>query len=163
MWVLNEGRKDFLEFLRNLSIQFFLIIIVAILFDKFKPLMTKENLSDGIKMGVLCTLVFAIIVLAVIANVINFFSAFKKDEIRNFENHLLALQESGNTPEKTSRFVYFLKYRKLAFLEACLLMIGMEVVIVLGFAYSSETAQRFISGSDTPSNASVVRSCPPTP
>ena len=124
MWILNSGRKHFLEFLRNTSIQFFIMVLVAISAGKTNSLIGKQSYGDAVTMGMICCLMFLLLYLAAHANIKNFFIEFRAGATPGLDRYIEGLAGQDLKRKNRLTFAYLLKYGKSAFVEACVLVMG---------------------------------------
>ncbi|QVX16688.1 hypothetical protein DB356_19300 [Pseudomonas congelans] len=82
MWVLGGGRKHFLEFLRNTSIQFFLMVLVAVSAGKLENLISRQDYKNAVPMGFITLLILLLLWLAAHANIKSFLWSFEMDRLR---------------------------------------------------------------------------------
>ncbi|WP_146050704.1 hypothetical protein [Pseudomonas syringae] len=160
MWILNLGRKDFLEFLRNTSIQFFLMVLVLISSEKTNALISKQNYRDGIPIGLICAMIFAFLYLAAHANIKNFFIAFRAGATPDLDSYIASLAGQDFKRKNRMIFTFLLRSGKAAFVEACLLIMGIYFVMIFGFFYSIENAQSFISKENSKGTAAATVTAP---
>ncbi|TWD44613.1 hypothetical protein [Pseudomonas sp. SJZ131] len=145
MWILNSGRKHFLEFLRNTSIQFFLMVLVWIAGGKFKILILKQNYKDAIPMGAICFVMFLLLYLAAHANIKTFFKEFRDGAADGLDPFLKTLDGENQKRKNRLKCIYLIKNCKSALAEAFLLIMGIYFVMIFGLFYSVENAQRFMT------------------
>ncbi|MFK3906698.1 hypothetical protein ACI2KD_01370 [Pseudomonas monteilii] len=145
MWVLNAGRKSFLEFLRNTSAQFFIMLLVAILLKKLDILIAHQDTNNIISLSIICALVFVILLLAAIANIKAFFLDFKDWAMADFNAYVAASDSKNVRSKKLMTVSYLLKNKKIAFLESCLLIAGIYFFMVVGLFHSIESAHLLLS------------------
>lgn len=155
MWILNSGRKHFLEFLRNTSIQFFLMVLVAISAGKTKTLIAKHSYGDAVTMGLICFLIFLLLYLAAHANIKNFFIEFRTGATPGLDPYVKSLAGQDLKRKNRLTFTYLLKHGKSAFVEACVLVMGIYFVMIFGFFYSVENAHSFMTKEDAKGAALV--------
>jgi len=148
MWILNSGRKHFLEFLRNTSIQFFLMVLVAISAGKANTLIAKQRYGDAATMGLICFLIFLLLYLAAHANIKNFFFEFRSGATPGLDPYVKSLAGQDLKRKNRLTFTYLLKHGKSAFIEACVLVMGIYFVMIFGFFYSVENAHSFMTKED---------------
>ena len=151
MWVLNAGRKSFLEFLRNTSAQFFIMLLVAILFKKLDTLITHQDTNNIISLSLICALVFVILLLAAIANIKTFFMDFKEWATADLNAYIATLDRKNVKNKKLMTMFYLFKNKKFAILESCLLIAGIYFFMVVGLFHSIESAQLLLSNTTSAS------------
>jgi hypothetical protein len=144
MWVLGSGRKHFLEFLRNTSIQFFLMVLVAISGGKFNTLIARQDYKNALPVGLISLLILLLLYLAAHANIKNFFLEFGNGASAGLKPYLDSLSGQDMKSKNRLTFFYLIKHGKSALAEACLLIVGFYFVMIFGLFYSVESAQHFI-------------------
>ncbi|MBI6672749.1 hypothetical protein YA0637_14475 [Pseudomonas syringae] len=157
MWVLGDGRKNFLEFLRNTSIQFFLMILVAVSGGKFNALILKHDYKNAFPMGFITTVILLLLWLAAHANIKNFFVEFKRGTTPGLKPYLDSLPVQNLKTKNRLTIIYLARHGKFALAEAGLLIIGFYFSIMFGAFYSFESAQKFLSKEKDRSCFSVVQ------
>jgi hypothetical protein len=145
MWVLGSGRKHFLEFLRNTSIQFFFMILVAVSGGKLNTLISRQDYKNAIPMGLITLLILLLLWLAAHANIKSFFMEFKNGATPGLNPYLDSLPDEDLKLKNRLTLAYLAKHGKSAVAEAWLLIIGFYFVIAIGGYYSVTSAQNFIS------------------
>lgn len=145
MWVLNAGKKSFLEFLRNTSAQFFLMLLVAILFEKLGILIAHQDTNNIISLSIICALVFVILLLAAIANIKAFFMDFKEWATADLNAYVAALERKNVKHKKLVTISYLFKNKKIALLESCLLIASIYFFMVVGLFHAIESAHLLLS------------------
>ena len=145
MWILNSGRKHFLEFLRNTSIQFFLMVLVVVSGGKFNTLISKQDYKNAVPMGLITLLIFLLLWLAAHANIKSFFLEFRNGATPGLKPYLDSLSDRDLKSKNRLTLAYLAKHGKSAVAEACLLIMGFYFVIAFGLFYSVESAQSFMA------------------
>lgn len=145
MWILGSGRKYFLEFLRNTSIQFFLMVLVAVSAGKLNALISRQDYKNAIPMGLITLLILVLLWLAAHANIKSFFLEFRSGATPGLKPYLDSLSGGDLKYKNILTLIYLAKHGKSAVAEACLLIIGFYFVIAFGLFYSVESAQSFMA------------------
>ncbi|MDY1018797.1 hypothetical protein SOM59_17045 [Pseudomonas coleopterorum] len=158
MWVLDGGRKHFLEFLRNTSIQFFLMVLVAVSGGKLNALVLKHDYKNAFPMGLITAVILLLLWLAAHANIKSFFVEFKSGATPGLKPYLDGLPDQNLRTKNRLTLVYLAKHGKSAVAEAGILILGFYFSIVFGAFYSFESAQRFLSEENDRSCLSAVQS-----
>lgn len=143
MWVLGAGRKHFLEFLRNTSIQFFLMALIAITWGKFSSLYSGKNYGDAVLMGLITLFMSFLLYLAAHANLKSFFAEFKSGATPGLETYLKGISGGDLKVKNHATLTYLFKYGKAALAEACFLMIGFYFAMTVGLFYAVDSAKNF--------------------
>ncbi|MCQ3032524.1 hypothetical protein NLO88_17875 [Pseudomonas syringae] len=145
MWVLGGGRKHFLEFLRNTSIQFFLMVLVAVSAGKLENLISRQDYKNAVPMGFITLLILLLLWLAAHANIKSFFVEFRNGSTPGLKPYLDSLPNQDLKEKNRLTLAYLAKHGKSAVAEASVLIIGFYFVIAFGGFYSVTSAQKFIS------------------
>jgi len=144
MWVLGDGKKHYLELLRNLSIQFIMMGFSLIIFNKLYRTLSKGNYSDGVFLGLICAVILALLTLAIIANLKNFFAEFSTGVAPHFNEYRSSISEKTRVEKVKLCFLFLMRNGKSAVIEFLLLILGVYFLISVGLFYSIESVDTFL-------------------
>lgn len=137
MWVLGKGQKPFLELLRNLSIQFIIAGFIALLSHKAGQAFDTHRGGDGWALVFVLLVLSVILVLAVIANLKPFFTAFIHDEAAGFHAYKKNLPDLPRSARYRRCALFLVRHCKLALFESVLLVLGIYLASLVGLSWPS--------------------------
>lgn len=141
MWVLGEGKKLYLELMRNLSIQFVLAGFCFLIVKKAVTAFDDERVGDGVSLGFIAVALFFVLLLAVIANLKSFFMEFSKHATGGFDTYRKGLSRMTVWKRYTKCLQYLMTNCKLALFETVALVLGIYMVSVVGLFVAIDSAK----------------------
>lgn len=146
MYILSEGRKDYLDFLRNLTPQGILLAFTAVAKMRLSP---TWYYLDNLPASIMLVTFFAMFLMSVWANTSLFMESFLNSNIL-LKTNSAELKEQGYKGFKYlwMRLAFAFKNEKLVLFEAVILYVIIEfsfVVTVLGATTSAQGLLNVVS------------------
>lgn len=139
MWVLKEGRKSYLELLRNLSMQFVLAVFFLLVSKKAVRAFEAGKVNDGASLVFIAFVLFSVLGLAIIANLKNFFTEFSHYAAKDFNVHRLNVPKMGFWMHLWNCTGFLLKNCKLAVVESVFMVLGIYLASLVGLLVTIES------------------------